>query len=80
MKLGCGTATDAGGKRLLQSPSSFHVILIWREIGVGAKPGLWTLDWTHGLDHGLGIGLTIGPKMCMRQAHVRTVNAKKFNY
>ena len=25
--------------------------------GVGAIPGLWTLDWTHGLDCGLILGL-----------------------
>ena len=28
--------------------------------GVGAKPGLWTLDWTHGLDCGLRFGLDFG--------------------
>ena len=27
---------------------------------VGAKPGLWTLDWTHGLDCGLRFGLDFG--------------------
>ena len=29
---------------------------------VSAKPGLWTLDWTHGLDCGLNFGLTFGLK------------------
>ena len=28
--------------------------------GVGVKPGLWTLDWTHGLDSGLDSGLEFG--------------------
>ena len=28
--------------------------------GVGAKAGLWTLDWTHGLDYGLKFGLGFG--------------------
>ena len=27
---------------------------------VGVKPGLWTLDWTHGLDCGLRFGLDFG--------------------
>ena len=27
---------------------------------VGAKHGLWTLDWTHGLDCGLRFGLDFG--------------------
>ena len=27
---------------------------------VSAKPGLWTLDWTHGLDCGLRFGLDFG--------------------
>ena len=27
---------------------------------VGVKPGLWTLDWTHGLDSGLKNGLENG--------------------
>ena len=29
-------------------------------LGVGAKHGLWTLDWTHGLDCGLRFGLDFG--------------------
>ena len=29
-------------------------------LGVGAKAGLWTLDWTHGLDCGLRFGLDFG--------------------
>ena len=29
-------------------------------IGVSVKPGLWTLDWTHGLDCGLRFGLDFG--------------------
>ena len=27
---------------------------------VSVKPGLWTLDWTHGLDCGLRLGLDFG--------------------
>ena len=31
---------------------------------VGVKPGLWTLDWTHGLDCGLRFGLDFGLMRC----------------
>ena len=37
-------------------------MLVWypRLYRVGAKHGLWTLDWTHGLDRGLRFGLDFG--------------------
>ena len=53
------------GTRLVHSPvhesrevQSPHRPL---EKRVGAKHGLWTLDWTHGLDCGLRFGPTFGP-------------------
>ena len=36
------------------------ILMICGILGVGAKPGLWTLDWTHGLDCGLRFGLDFG--------------------
>ena len=40
---------------------------------VGAKAGLWTLDWTHGLDCGLRFGLDFG---LMRRAMTTISNNK----
>ena len=37
---------------------------------VSAKPGLWTLDWTHGLDCGLLFGLDFG----LTQSSVTTIS------
>ena len=37
-----------------------HTLNTIRVVGVGVKPGLWTLDWTHGLDCGLRFGLEFG--------------------
>ena len=45
--------TYVSGARAPTQPGSIY-------IGVSAKPGLWTLDWTHGLDCGLRFGLDFG--------------------
>ena len=40
---------------------------------VSVKPGLWTLDWTHGLDYGLRFGHDFG---LMRRAMTTISNNK----
>ena len=42
-------------------PHLHYACMVYTELqGVGAKHGLWTLDWTHGLECGLRFGPTFG--------------------
>ena len=48
---------------------------------VGAKPGLWTLDWTHGLDCGLRFGFDFGMmRRAMMTISKRLYYGKKVRY
>ena len=57
---GVGLACETTWCSLVPSPlSRTRREGVWPN-GVSAKPGLWTLDWTHGLDCGLRFGLDFG--------------------